>query len=112
MHGEPHPGNLLRTRKGLLFIDFETCCRGPVEFDIAHGLFASEDGRALDAEEVCEHYPGADQDLIEQCRILIWAMITTWRWRQDDQLPNGRYWRIEGLNQLRAALDRSGADSA
>ena len=36
LHGEPHPGNLLRTKKGLLFIDFETCCRGPVEFDIAH----------------------------------------------------------------------------
>ena len=41
--------------------------------------------------------------MIEQCRILIWAMITTWRWRRDDQLPNGRYWAIEGLNQLRVA---------
>src|SRR5262245_1129093 len=29
LHGEPHPGNLLRTRDGLLFIDLETCCRGP-----------------------------------------------------------------------------------
>ena len=26
LHGEPHPGNLLRTRSGLLFIDLETCC--------------------------------------------------------------------------------------
>ncbi|HEX9641640.1 MAG TPA: phosphotransferase, partial [Candidatus Krumholzibacteria bacterium] len=33
LHGEPHLGNVLRTRKGLLFVDFETCCRGPVEFD-------------------------------------------------------------------------------
>jgi hypothetical protein len=110
LHGEPHLGNLLRTRKGLLFIDLETCCRGPVEFDIAHGLLPSEDGRMLAAEEVLEHYSGVDQDVIEQCRILIWAMITTWRWRRDDQLPNGRYWAIEGLNQLRVALDRYGLD--
>jgi Phosphotransferase enzyme family len=33
LHGEPHPGNVLSTTNGLLFIDFETCCRGPVEFD-------------------------------------------------------------------------------
>jgi len=64
----------------------------------------------LAAEDVCEHYPGADQGVIDQCRILIWAMITTWRWRRDDQLPNGRYWAIEGFNQLRAALDRYGLD--
>ena len=36
LHGEPHPGNLLSTQDGLLFIDFETCCRGPIEFDVAH----------------------------------------------------------------------------
>src|SRR5262245_3466749 len=35
-HGEPHPGNVLRTNKGLVFIDLETCCRGPVEFDLAY----------------------------------------------------------------------------
>ena len=109
LHGEPHLGNLLRTREGLLFVDLETCCRGPVEFDIAHGLLPSEDGRILPVEGVCEHYPGANQDVIDQCRILIWA-ITTWRWRRNDQLPNGRYWGVEGLNQLRAALDRSGLD--
>jgi hypothetical protein len=94
---------LLRTREGLLFADFETCCRGPVEFDIAHGLLPDEDGRMLPAAGVCEHYPGARQDLIDQCRLLIWAMVTTWRWQRDDQLPSGRYWRIEGLNQIRAA---------
>ena len=110
LHGEPHPGNLLMTRKGLLFIDLGTCVRGPVEFDIAHGLLPSEDGRVLAAEEVLDHYPGANPDLIEQCRILIWAMITTYRWTYWDQLPNRDYWAIEGLNQLRGALDRYGRD--
>ncbi len=110
LHGEPHAGNLLRTREGLLFVDFETCCRGPVEFDIAHGLVPNECGHALAAADVCEHYPGANQELIHQCRLLIWAMITTWRWQRDDQLPNGRYWRTEGLNQIRAALNGPGPD--
>ncbi len=31
-HGEPHPGNVLGTPHGPLFVDLETCCRGPVEF--------------------------------------------------------------------------------
>lgn len=110
LHGEPHVGNLLRTRKGLLFIDLETCCRGPVEFDIAHGLLPNEDGHMLSTDEVLPHYPGAKRDVIERSRTLIWAMITTWRWCRDDELPNRDYWRVEGLNQLRKELARYGLD--
>jgi Phosphotransferase enzyme family len=100
LHGEPHPGNVLTTKKGLLFIDLETCCRGPVEFDLAHA-----------PEEVSEHYPGVNQDLLHQCRILVLAMITTWRWDRGDQLPNGRQLGTEWLSQIRAALDRKGLDT-
>jgi len=95
LHGEPHPGNLLSTKNGLRFIDFETCCRGPVEFDLAH----APDG-------VSEHYPGVDQDLLRQCRILVLAMITTWRWDRADQFPNGRQLGTEWLGQIRAELDQ------
>ena len=28
LHGEPHPGNLLKTADGMRFIDLETCCPG------------------------------------------------------------------------------------
>jgi hypothetical protein len=99
LHGEPHPGNVLTTKHGLLFIDLETCCRGPVEFDLAHA-----------PEEVSEHYPGVNQDLLRECRILVLAMITTWRWDRGDQFPNGRQLGTEWLSQLRAALDRKGLD--
>jgi hypothetical protein len=100
LHGEPHPGNLLTTKNGLLFVDFETCCRGPVEFDLAHA-----------PEAVSEHYPGVDHDLLRECRILVLAMITTWRWERGDQFPNGRWLGTEWLSQLRAALDRKGLDT-
>lgn len=95
LHGEPHPGNLLATRNGPLFIDFETCCRGPVEFDLAHA-----------PDEVSDHYPGLDRDLLRACRILVLAMITAWRWDRDDELPNGRELGREWLTQLRVAVDR------
>ena len=95
LHGEPHPGNLLAAKEGPRFIDFETCCRGPVEFDLAH---------APDA--VADHYPSVDQDLLRQCRILMLAMVTTWRWDRDDRLPDGRRLANEWLERIRAALGR------
>jgi Ser/Thr protein kinase RdoA (MazF antagonist) len=93
LHGEPHPGNLLGTRSGLLFTDLETCCRGPVEFDVAHVPSA-----------VSAHYPGVDQALLRECRILMLAMIATWRWDRDDQLPGGRRMGTELLSQIRESV--------
>jgi hypothetical protein len=91
LHGEPHPGNLLTTEHGPLFIDLETCCRGPVEFDLAHA-----------PEDVGDHYPGVDPELLRACRLLVLAMITTWRWERDDQLPDGRRLGTEWLGEIRA----------
>jgi Phosphotransferase enzyme family len=95
LHGEPHPGNLLKTEYGLLYTDLETCCRGPVEFDVAHV-----------PEQVSTHYPDADQDLLWECRILMLAMVATWRWDRDDQFPNGHRMGTKLLSQIRAAPER------
>ncbi|MFI8090785.1 phosphotransferase enzyme family protein [Streptomyces sp. NPDC086080] len=95
LHGEPHPGNVLTTKHGLLFIDFETCCRGPVEFDLAHA-----------PEEVGDHCPGVDRDLLSDCRLLVLAVITTWRWDRDDEFPDGRRLGTEWLRRIRSALGR------
>jgi hypothetical protein len=35
LHGDAHPGNLIATRDGLVWIDFEEVCRGPIEWDLA-----------------------------------------------------------------------------
>ena len=97
IHGEPHAGNLLRTTQGLLFIDLETCCGGPVEFDVAHA-----------PEDVGAHYPGADRELLAECKVLIQAMVAAWRWDRDDQFPNGRQMGAELLSEVRAASGRYG----
>lgn len=90
LHGEPHPGNALSTKNGPLFIDLETCCRGPVEFDLAHV-----------PEEVSERYPDADQELVRECRALVLAMVAAWRWDAGDQFPNGQRAARELLSALR-----------
>ncbi|MFG2660173.1 phosphotransferase [Streptomyces sp. NPDC048425] len=90
LHGEPHPGNVLSTKNGPLFIDLETCCRGPVEFDLAHA-----------PEEVCKHYSNVDQGLLDDCRHLVLAMLAAWRWELGDQFPNGKRFGEEFLRLLR-----------
>jgi Ser/Thr protein kinase RdoA (MazF antagonist) len=90
LHGEPHPGNVLSTKSGLLFTDLETCCRGPVEFDLAHV-----------PEAVSECYADNDRQLLEECRALVLAMVAAWRWDPSDQFPNGIRARRELLSALR-----------
>jgi hypothetical protein len=91
LHGEPHPGNVLNTAQGPLFIDLETCCRGPVEFDLAHV-----------PEDVSARYPNIDPGLLRQCRILVLAMVAAWRLDPGDRLPSGRRAARELLAALRA----------
>lgn len=100
LHGEPHPGNVLRTRRGLLFVDLETCCRGPIEFDIAHATINAT-GPPF---EVSARYAGADHSLVRECWLLMLAMVTAWRCEPGDDLPNGRAMAMDWIGQLRAAL--------
>lgn len=90
LHGEPHPGNVLKTKSGPVFIDLETCCRGPVEFDLAHV-----------PSEVAEHYPDVDLELLGTCRALVLAMVAAWRFHHGDQFPNGRSAARELVRALR-----------
>ncbi len=90
LHGEPHPGNLLNTKDGPVFIDLETCCRGPVEFDLAHV-----------PEEVGERYPDVDRELLGECGGLVLAMVAAWRWDRGDEFPNGQEAGRELLRAVR-----------
>ncbi len=84
------PANVLNTKKGPLFIDLETCCRGPVEFDLAHV-----------PNEVSERYPNVDDLLLSQCRVLALAMVAAWRLDPGDQFPSGSQAARELLRALR-----------
>lgn len=91
LHGEPHPGNVLNTNDGVVFIDLETCCRGSVEFDLAHVPGA-----------VADAYPGIDRNLLEECRLLVLAMVAAWRWDRRDDFPNGDEWGRIFIDAIRS----------
>jgi hypothetical protein len=90
LHGEPHPGNVLTTSHGPLFVDLETCCRGPIEFDLAHV-----------PEAVSAHYPSIHEQRLHECRRLVLAMVSAWRWDARDEFPNGHQARLDILTALR-----------
>ncbi len=90
LHGEPHPGNILSTKNGPLFIDFENTTHGPVEYDLAWV-----------PSEVSQHYPDADQDLLGECRGVVLAIIAAHRWSRDDQHPSGRESGVAFLHAVR-----------
>jgi len=67
LHGEPHNGNRIATSKGLRWIDFESACVGPVEWDLA-----------FQSEAVVALFPEADLDLVALLRRLNSARVATW----------------------------------
>ena len=67
LHGEPHEGNRLLTPRGIRWIDFESACRGPIEWDIA---FLPEGARA--------NFSTVDEDLLAVLSSLNSARVATW----------------------------------
>jgi aminoglycoside phosphotransferase (APT) family kinase protein len=104
LHGEPHPDNVLDTNNGLLFIDWDTPCRGPVEYDLAYV-----------PAEVAALFPDANHGLVQECRGFLLARVALCRCEPDDQLPNRERELESNLRALRKgrpwptldALDRS-----
>jgi Ser/Thr protein kinase RdoA (MazF antagonist) len=67
LHGEPHEYNRLVTADGLRWIDFESCCVGPLEWDLA-----------FQPEDLDENFPEADTKLLTLLRRLNSARVATW----------------------------------
>jgi len=82
---------VVNTADGPRFVDLETCCRGPVEFDLAHAPAAAAD-----------HYPDVDAALLADCRALVLAMVAAWRFDRGDQLPDGERFGRALIAALRA----------
>jgi hypothetical protein len=78
VHGDAHAGNVLATRSGHRWVDFEDVCLGPVEWDLAS---AGLTGTHADA------YPGhVDHERLEQCRDL--RSLQTLAWVLTDDVPD------------------------
>jgi hypothetical protein len=67
LHGEPHDGNRIVTSGGLRWIDFESCCIGPLEWDLA-----------FQPDEVVRLFSQADLGLLALLRKLNSARVATW----------------------------------
>ena len=100
LHGEPHPGNVLNTTDGPLFVDLETVCRGPLEFDLAHV-----------PQAVSDRYPGVDQELLGDLRGLVLAMVAAWRFDKTDRQPNGHRAGHQLIDALRQGPPYPSLDS-
>ena len=70
LHGCPHSSNTLVTERGVHFIDFETACLGPLEWDLAHVT-----GGAVDA-----YSDSFDPSVLELCRALVSVKTAAWCW--------------------------------
>jgi hypothetical protein len=67
LHGEPHSGNRISTSQGIRWIDFESACIGPLEWDLA-----------FQPNEVVPLFPEADLGLLALLRRLNSARVATW----------------------------------
>lgn len=95
LHGEPHDGNRILTAHGLRWIDFESCCVGPLEWDLAY-----------QSDEVVSTFPAVDLGLLRRLRHLNRARIATWCWGMA-RFPEMRWHGQVHLDALRAGLDLS-----
>jgi hypothetical protein len=75
LHGGPHSHNVLATPSGLRWIDFETCCRGPVEADLAY----------LGDAGASRH--GVDLELLTLARQMLRISVATVCWCDPDRHP-------------------------
>jgi thiamine kinase-like enzyme len=74
IHGSPHPFNILLVDDEPRFIDFETTCIGPLEWDLAH------------TPEVEHSYAGAhNAELLRACRDMVSVKTAAWCWMDVDR---------------------------
>lgn len=70
IHGSPHPYNILRVGNELRFIDFETTCIGPCEWDLAH----------TDSEVPQAYSRMTNVELLKVCRDMVSLKTAAWCW--------------------------------
>ena len=94
LHGSPHSFNVLMVLGSPAFIDFETACRGPREWDLCH----TDPG-------VAKAYPGPlSEEALEKARLIVSAMTSALCWDGIDRGPDMRFHAEHHLARVRSAL--------
>jgi hypothetical protein len=84
LHGDAHPGNLMLTRQGLLWADWEDAFSGPVEWDLAsiiwNARILEKDHETADAILTAYRDSGGRIDLhaLHHCLIARAAVMSAW----------------------------------
>ena len=90
LHGSPHSGNWLSTSSGPLLLDFETACRGPLEWDLSS--LGEEDMGAFAA---------VDHDALRLLRRVRSLCVAVWCWIEPDRAPEVAEAAVVHLRLLR-----------
>jgi len=97
LHGEPHAGNLLLTPSGPRWIDFESACLGPQEWDLT----------VLPDEIVARYFADVDWNLLAVLQQMRSLCVAVWCWVDPDRAPILRKAGTHHLNVLRERAPRS-----
>jgi hypothetical protein len=91
LHGEPHEANRLVTPDGVVWVDLESSCTGPREWDLA---FLAE-------PETLEPTASVDGVLLRCLRRLNHGRLATWRWGLLRDYPDLRHLAQADMAYLR-----------
>jgi hypothetical protein len=75
------------------FIDFETVCQGPLEWDLAH----------LEAGVAAHYPPPVSEDALKACGLLVSAKTAAWCWHSIHAGPDMRFHANLHLQSVREA---------
>jgi|Tabmets5t2r1_1033131.scaffolds.fasta_scaffold20389_2 Phosphotransferase enzyme family len=93
LHGDAHPGNIMSTSAGFVWIDFEDICRGPVEWDFA----------AMWDRDAVERHHRPDPELLARCTELRALQVVLSLIAFDDDFGDIEGW-AEGIRGMLDAL--------
>jgi Ser/Thr protein kinase RdoA (MazF antagonist) len=97
LHGSPHDLNVLVVRGEPRFIDFETTCRGPVEWDLAH----------IGSEAVAAYQDAFDPRVLASCSALVSVKTAAWCWARIDH-PGLRWHAVHHLAVVKTLMRQPG----
>jgi hypothetical protein len=95
LHGSPHGFNVLMVEGEVRFIDLETVCLGPVEWDLAH----------LDSPVASFYRPRFSSQALRVARLVVSASVAALCWEGVNRGPDMRFHAEHHLGVVRAASE-------